>query len=112
MERVEDSCRTVAGYRTARASSRAGGEGEMTAQNAKKLANVLVGTGRFADPWHDFAGTGAAVAEALEAIGMSAQLLEFTAESLIEIDDADLVVVNAGCDRSVDQPLDAAWHRG
>jgi len=84
----------------------------MTAHNAKKSAHVLVGIGRFADPWHDFAGTGAAVAEALEALGMSARVLDFTADSLTEIDDADLVVVNAGCDRSVHQPLDYDWQRG
>lgn len=54
---------------------------------------VLSGEGRYADPWHDFAGTSARVAEILAGHGLR---VEVRGTGSSEPVDARLVVVNAG----------------
>lgn len=59
-------------------------------------AVVAVGTGRYADPWHPFARTGAAVADILRADGFDVALVPDVDRALASLDGVDLLVVAAG----------------
>ncbi|TDE95760.1 ThuA domain-containing protein [Occultella glacieicola] len=58
-------------------------------------AVVLSGAGRYADPWHDFDGTSAALAELLDGLGVRARVLR-TDEVTSSFEGIALLVVNAG----------------
>lgn len=58
-------------------------------------ALVISGGGRYADPWHDFAGTSDRLAQALSELGLAAQVATL-GESARPDGPVDLVVVNAG----------------
>lgn len=60
-------------------------------------ALILVGRGRYADPWHDHAATSFEVAEVLRDLGVPVEVRSTFPE---EIPDVDLVVVNAGPGRA------------
>lgn len=59
-------------------------------------ALVLSGSGRYADPWHPFAETSAAVAELLSAAGLDVIVSEDVDGSLGRLDGVDLLAVNTG----------------
>lgn len=84
----------------------------MTTGNRRPSARIFVGVERFADPWHDFRASGEAVATALHAIGVDARVEDFAPDALTELDTSDLVVINAGYDRSTNVPLSKAWTDG
>ncbi|HIZ34823.1 MAG TPA: ThuA domain-containing protein [Candidatus Ruania gallistercoris] len=83
-------------------------------------AVVLSGAGRYADPWHDFAGTSARLAEELTALGLSAEVATL-GEAEVPTGTVHLLVVNAGggstprpvTDSAADQRAEAvaAWAR-
>lgn len=58
-------------------------------------AVVATAEGRYADPWHPFAETTPALAEALEAAGFRTRIAPVD-EALALLDGADLLAVNAG----------------
>lgn len=59
-------------------------------------ALVLSGTGRYADPWHPFPATSAALADLLTAAGLAVEVSEDVDGSLAHLADVDLLVVNTG----------------
>jgi type 1 glutamine amidotransferase len=59
-------------------------------------AVVLTGTGRYADPWHDFAQTSARLVEILTEAGIRAEVATDVDGRLTDLSDTDLLVVNAG----------------
>jgi type 1 glutamine amidotransferase len=62
------------------------------------MTNVLVfgGRGRYADKWHDYVATTHAVATALSEMGLAVMVSSKAIEALTNLDDVDLLVVNAG----------------
>ncbi|ACQ81548.1 conserved hypothetical protein [Beutenbergia cavernae DSM 12333] len=56
---------------------------------------VLAGTGRYADPWHDFPGTSEAIAGVLRKEGHAVEVRP-TEPDAFDLAGADLLVVNAG----------------
>ena len=58
-------------------------------------AVVISGAGRYADPWHDFAGTSARLATELAALGLEVEVATL-GEAEVPTGAVDLVVVNAG----------------
>ncbi|MCO1659749.1 ThuA domain-containing protein [Pseudonocardia humida] len=60
---------------------------------------VVSGTGRYADPWHPFAATSAAVAEVAEEVGAKVRIADDVDAALSGLGDVDLLVVNAGDSR-------------
>lgn len=58
-------------------------------------AAVISGGGRYADPWHDFAGTSARLVEELAALGLPAELVTLGVDG-VPTGAVDLIVVNAG----------------
>lgn len=67
---------------------------------------MLSGAGRYADPWHDFAGTSARVADLLREQGLETELCD-TEDDVVA--GARLIVVNAGGggEATVGEPGDA-----
>lgn len=60
-------------------------------------AVILSGSGRYADPWHPYAETSAALAEILEAAGFTSIVTRDVDAALAGLDDSvRLIVVNAG----------------
>ncbi len=59
-------------------------------------ALVLVGSGRYADPWHPFAETGSIVAEILGERGWQVEVSDDVDAGMASLDGFDLVAVNAG----------------
>ncbi|NNH03834.1 ThuA domain-containing protein [Microbacterium ulmi] len=57
---------------------------------------ILSGSGRYADPWHPFAATSAIVAGLLADRGLAVEVSEDVEERLADLDDVDLLIVNAG----------------
>ena len=57
---------------------------------------VLSGTGRYQDRWHDFTATSVEVAKVLEAAGAVVAVRSFQPGGVREVEQADLLVVNAG----------------
>lgn len=58
-------------------------------------AVVISGAGRYSDPWHDFAGTSARLAELLEGAGIGVEVITL-GEDEVPNGGPDLLVVNAG----------------
>lgn len=88
-----------------------------------RRALVLSGHGRYADPWHPFPETSAALAEVLSAAGLEVEVSEDVDGSLQRLDGVDLLAVNTGdpwrngeTGRGAPEPavagLDAALERG
>ncbi len=74
-------------------------------------ALVLTGRGRYEDPWHDHAATSHVVARTLGTMDIEAEVRSLFPDSMGDLADYDLVVVNAGHGR-VDPDFDgdhAAW---
>lgn len=70
---------------------------------------VLSGNGRYQDRWHDFTATSVEVAKVLEAAGTVVAVRSFQPHGVREVEQADLLVVNAGRGEyveSVDGPED------
>lgn len=61
-----------------------------------KRALVLTGSGRYADPWHPFAETGARLAEVLTEHGWAVEVSDDVDTGMTRLDGIDLVAVNAG----------------
>lgn len=59
-------------------------------------AIVLSGSGRYADPWHAFAETSAALAGIIAGAGYHVDVSDDLLGGLANLGDADLLVVNAG----------------
>src|SRR5699024_3802224 len=64
-------------------------------RNRIMKALVISGVGRYADPWHDFAGTSQRLAELLGGMGLDAEVATLGTEEP-PADPVDLLVVNAG----------------
>ena len=62
------------------------------------MANVVVlsGSGRYQDRWHDFTATSFEVAKVLGADGHGVAVRSFQPRAMREVEQADLLVVNAG----------------
>lgn len=76
-----------------------------------RRALVLVGRGRYEDPWHDHAATSHVVAQILGTMDVEAEVRSLFPDSMRDLDAHELVVVNAGHGR-VDPAFDgdhAAW---
>ncbi len=61
-----------------------------------RTAVVISGAGRYADPWHDFEGTSAALGELLGDRGFEARVLRTGEAESADLGQPDLIVVNAG----------------
>jgi len=59
-------------------------------------AVILSGSGRYADAWHDFAHTSAALAGIVAGAGYRVEVSDDLLAGLAALGDADLLVVNAG----------------
>lgn len=59
-------------------------------------AVIASGAGRYADPWHPYPQTSAAIADLLRADGWDADVIDDPDIALTQLVDADLLVVNAG----------------
>lgn len=57
---------------------------------------IATGTGRYADPWHPYPATSARIAQILRADGWDAVVDDDVDHALAHLDDADLLIVNAG----------------
>lgn len=58
---------------------------------------ILSGAGRYADPWHPYPETSAALAEVLGGLdGVDVSVDEHVDERLTRLDDVDLLVINTG----------------
>ncbi|WP_019180788.1 ThuA domain-containing protein [Microbacterium yannicii] len=86
-------------------------------------AVIACGTGRYADPWHPYPETSAAIAELLRADDWQVDVVENPDEALAALDGAALLVVNAGdpwrngeaargADPDAEAGLTAAFGRG
>lgn len=58
-------------------------------------AVVISGAGRYADPWHDFAGTSAQLVTELTALGLTGEVATL-GEAELPVGPVELLVVNAG----------------
>jgi type 1 glutamine amidotransferase len=56
---------------------------------------VLSGGGKFADPWHRFAGTSARLADVLWSLGHQVEVTDFVSDRVADLAHFDLIVVNA-----------------
>jgi type 1 glutamine amidotransferase len=86
-------------------------------------AVIASGAGRYADPWHPFPHTSARIAEILAEDGWDVLVIDDPDRALWSLDDASLLVVNAGdpwrggdgephADHAAARGLDAAIDRG
>ncbi|WP_324649937.1 ThuA domain-containing protein [Georgenia sp. H159] len=76
-----------------------------------RRALVLMGRGRYEDPWHDHAATSHVVAGLLGTLGLLVSVRSTFRQSFRDLADFDLVVVNAGRGR-IDPDFDgddASW---
>lgn len=69
-------------------------------------AIILSGAGRYADPWHRFAETSAALAGIVGSAGYRVEVSDDLLGGLADLGDADLLIVNAG-DPANPGPADA-----
>ena len=75
-------------------------------------AVVVSGSGRYADPWHPFAETSAAIAAVLAAAGLDVTVDDQVDTRLADVSDVDLLVLNIGAVDEGDDARDAATRRG
>ncbi|MDQ1575582.1 MAG: uncharacterized protein QOH55_732 [Microbacteriaceae bacterium] len=68
----------------------------MTENATGRHALILSGAGRFADPWHPFADTSAALADILRGEGFQVEIDERIDERMPDLRGVDLLVVNLG----------------
>ncbi|GAA1957546.1 ThuA domain-containing protein [Microbacterium deminutum] len=70
----------------------------MSSADASALPRAVIasGAGRYADPWHPFAHTSARIAEILDDDGWHVTLIHDPDAALASLDDAAVLVVNAG----------------
>jgi type 1 glutamine amidotransferase len=78
----------------------------MTENVPAKHALILSGAGRFADPWHPFADTSAALASILRGEGFDVEIDERIDERMPDLRGVDLLVVNIGDPDTLDPALD------
>jgi type 1 glutamine amidotransferase len=78
----------------------------------KRFARVVSGSGRYADPWHDFASTSAALADLLAEAGFEVELRDDVDSALADLADVDLVVVNVGRPTTDDTAADQKTRAG
>ncbi|PHP53402.1 ThuA domain-containing protein [Actinomyces ruminis] len=64
-----------------------------------RTALVLAGRGRYEDPWHDHAAMSHEIALLLGELGMRSEVRSMFRDSLSDLDDFDLLVVNGGTGR-------------
>lgn len=75
-----------------------------------RRAVVVSGSGRYADPWHPFGETSAALAEIARELGWEAEVRPSEPASLLDLGGVDVVVVNSGGgDPDAPPAPDAAW---
>lgn len=74
-------------------------------------AVVVSGSGRYADPWHDFPTTSLALAGIVREAGFDTEIDEHVDERLAAVGDVDLLVLNIGDPHDAD-PADAATRAG
>lgn len=67
----------------------------MRNSSSRPSAVVLSGSGRYADPWHDFAATSARLAKLLDELGLDVAI-HSTEDGPPDLTAVDLLVVNAG----------------
>lgn len=72
---------------------------------------IVSGAGRYADPWHPFAQTSAAIAGILREAGLAATVTEDVDGRLADLSGVDLLVVNVGNPKEV-VPGDARVRAG
>ncbi|QIK73406.1 ThuA domain-containing protein [Propioniciclava coleopterorum] len=65
---------------------------------------IFSGAGRYADPWHPFEETTAAIADVARGIGADVTINHSTPDAFASLADVDLVVVNAGGGDPHDRP--------
>src|SRR4051794_22637272 len=63
--------------------------------NGEPSALILSGAGEYADPWHAFPETSRRLADVLSGVGCDVEITENLPERLRDLDDVDLLVVNA-----------------
>ena len=64
-------------------------------QGGDDASDLLSGSGRYQDEWHDFAATSAAIAAVLSDLELDVTVVPTTPERLRAVVGADLLVVNA-----------------
>jgi hypothetical protein len=69
-------------------------------------AIVLTGTGRYDDPWHDFAATSHQIAATLETGGIRCEIRGTKRRNFADLADADLLIVNCGVGWGSSHPED------
>lgn len=74
-------------------------------------AIVVGGAGRYADPWHPFTDTSAALAELATEAGLDA-VIATDVDAALAMIDADLAILNIGNPSSPDKAADAAVRAG
>ncbi|SDT23150.1 ThuA domain-containing protein [Microlunatus soli] len=57
---------------------------------------IISGSGRYADPWHDFARTSQRIAEVITGLGHEVKIDDRVEDALTDLAGVDLVVVNIG----------------
>jgi type 1 glutamine amidotransferase len=63
--------------------------------NGEPSTLILSGAGEYADPWHAFPETSGRLADVLAGVGCDVEIAENLPERLSDLDDVDLLVVNA-----------------
>lgn len=73
---------------------------------------VVSGAGRYADPWHPFAQTSAAIAAVLASRGLDVRVSADVDGALADLDGVELLAVNIGAPDTADAAADAAVRAG
>ncbi|MCU1526923.1 MAG: ThuA protein [Frondihabitans sp.] len=82
------------------------------ANEGQPRARIISGNGRYADPWHDFAGTSAALATVIAEAGFEVEVRDDVDDALADLSHVDLVAVNVGRPSTVDEDADARSRAG
>ncbi len=61
-----------------------------------RRVRIVSGSGRYADPWHDFPATSERIARIVAELGPEVETQEQVEESLADLDGVDLVIINIG----------------